>query len=156
MSGKINLCGIQFDYQKLVHGIMNMNINICNNNNFQEDTSVKMDYDYDTHITKEYLDKQLDEYMNQNNYKNNIDNNHKYCQFKCLNMEDWKNHSLDDYIKHQEECEQRYMDLFVNGNVDLIFHKIDSDLSIWHPKYFLKINDDKINYYADLLGLNSV
>jgi len=173
MSGKINLCGIQFDYQNLVRGIMNMNINFCNNN-LEKDTSTKTNYEFinnpqyvnldlhsemdyemdcDTHITKEDLDKQLIEYMNHRNYILNIENNHKYCHYKCQNMKDWVNHPLDDYIKHQEECEKRYMDLFTSDNMRTIL-KINSN--VWHPKYYLKINSDKIDYYINLLGLESV
>lgn len=129
MSGKFNLCGIEIDYQNLVNCFTNVKI-----------------VDDRKPLTKEELDQQIEEYQRYGE----ILKKHKDCNFECENVSDWIGHSLDDYIKHQNECEERYMKQF--DNLEFINDWFQCERM--HPKYYLVINFDKIPYYADLLGWN--
>ena len=79
MSGKINLCGIEVNYQNIVNCFSNLSV--CQDVDIQESLSKE------TSIlpTLEELDQQMEEYQRMRN----ILKKHPHCYNKCLNIGDW-------------------------------------------------------------------
>lgn len=133
MNGKINLCGIKIDYSNWIKYFTNYLTNYSSYQNPDDESSIEKELNLEIETYQKW---------------SIVNKTHKDCIYKCIHKEDWLNYSLDDYIIHQQECEERYIKLF--DDINFINQNYLSDY--WHPRNFLILHDNQINYYASLLG----